>query len=127
MNNNQNPVIMTESDFQQIKSLIGPHNNSIHEMTLTYEMNRAILVKKEAFPSHTIGLNSLVTVLNVETQQQKTFTIVMPAFANIQHHTISILSPMGTALIGFRKGEEVVWEMPGGLKKFRILDVTQQL
>lgn len=125
MNNNMNPVIITEHDFQQIKSLINTGNSNRNERLLSNEMNRAILVKKDAFPINTVGLNCMVTVLNVATRQKKTFSIVMPEAADAQRNRISILSPMGTALIGFRKGEEVVWEMPGGLKKFIIIDVIQ--
>jgi len=122
-NNNMNPVIITEGDYQLIKGLIGNTGKGHNEMTLSHEMNRAILVKKDALPVNTIGINSEVAVLDIETQKVKSFTIVMPAMANMSLGKISILSPMGTALIGFRKGEEVVWGMPGGLKKFLILEV----
>jgi regulator of nucleoside diphosphate kinase len=51
---------------------------------------------------------------------------VMPEQADIGQQKVSILSPMGTALIGFRKGEEVLWQVPAGMKRFRILDVVNR-
>jgi regulator of nucleoside diphosphate kinase len=50
-------------------------------------------------------------------------TIVMPPHADIKQKKISILTPMAAALIGFRKGDEVEWKMPSGLKKYKILEV----
>lgn len=119
----RNPVIISEGDYEIIKNLVGHTHDGAQEMSLAYELSRAIIVRKEAFPPHTIGLNATVSVLDLDTRLEKTFTLVTPSLANIQKGNVSILSPMGAALIGFRKGEEVIWKMPGGLKRFRILDV----
>lgn len=51
----------------------------------------------------------------------------MPVRADISKGLVSVLSPMGTALIGFREGESVSWQMPGGLKHFRILRVNNDM
>ena len=49
--------------------------------------------------------------------------VVTPEKANIRQRLISIMSPVGTALIGFRKGQRVKWNVPGGKKVFTILEV----
>jgi regulator of nucleoside diphosphate kinase len=95
-------------------------------MTLAYELSRAIVVKKEAFPAHTVRINSKVSVLDLETNRVLDFTLVMPAHADMRQNKVSILTPMGAALIGFRKAEEVQWKVPAGMKRFRILDVKNQ-
>ena len=51
-------------------------------------------------------------------------TIVMPDKANIKENKISIMAPIGTALIGFRQGQKVKWEVPSGNKTFTILEVN---
>lgn len=117
------PVVIREDDYYLIKNLLQGQQEDAAEMTLLHEMNRAIIVKKEAFPAHAVRLNSQVSIQNLETNTLKVFTIVMPEKADIRESKISILSPMGTALIGFRKGEEVVWQMPGGIKRIRIMEV----
>ncbi|WP_276134789.1 GreA/GreB family elongation factor [Polluticoccus soli] len=124
--NDQNPVIMTEEDFQLLKPYISqlPEQNS--DMTLTHELSRAVIVSKDAFPPHTVRLNSKVSVLDLGTDRVMEFTIVMPAHADMRQNKISVLTPMGTALIGFRKAEEVQWKVPAGLKRFRILDVVNR-
>ncbi len=123
IDNDNIPVVIREDDYQIIKNLLQGQQDDAAEMTLLHEMNRAIIVKKEAFPSHAVRINSQVSIQNLENNVLKEFTIVMPEKADIRKNRISILSPMGTALLGFRKGEEVVWRMPGGLKRIRIMEV----
>jgi regulator of nucleoside diphosphate kinase len=53
-------------------------------------------------------------------------TVVTPEKANIKHRLISIMSQIGTALIGFRKGQQVKWKVPAGKKTFTILNVQHQ-
>ena len=116
---------MIEEDYLLLKRFV-QHAPQDDEMSLAYELNRAIIVKKDAFPPHTIRLNSYVSVLDLETNKLMEFTVVMPHEADIQQRKISILTPMGTALIGFRKADEVRWKVPAGLKRFRILDVVNK-
>lgn len=122
-NNNTQPVIVSETDFALLHKLLGNSVQSANDFSLLHELNRAIVVKKEAFPPHAIGINSTVCILDLESQTEKTFTLVMPVRADIRNGLVSVLSPMGTALIGFREGETVSWQMPGGLKHFRITRV----
>lgn len=120
----QNPVILTEEDYQLLKSLAAGTSDNNGQMSLAYELSRAVVVKKEDFPEGTIRLNSEVEVLDMDTQKAKRFTIVMPAQADIKEQKISVLTPMGSALIGFKKDDEVVWKVPAGLKRFKIVQVT---
>jgi len=124
MKDQKNPVVMTEEDYNLLKPYISRLPDKGNDMSLASELHRAVIVKKEAFPPHTVRLNSKVSVLDLETQKVMAFTIVMPKHADIRQHKVSILTPMGTALIGFRKEEEVQWQVPAGLKRFRILDVS---
>ncbi len=120
----KNPVIITEEDFQQLKGYINHDDRQDDEMTLSGELKRAIILCKDAFPPHAVKINSKVTVLDLKTDRTIEFTLVMPAHADMHKNKVSILTPMGAALIGFRKGEEVEWKVPAGLKRFRILDVV---
>ena len=122
----KNPVVITDEDYQLLKPYINTLAEQDNEMTLSNELRRAVIVCKDALPKHTVRINSKVSVLELETNKVKEFTIVMPAHADMQHNKISILTPMGAALIGFRKAEEVQWKVPGGLKRFRILDVVNK-
>ena len=120
----KNPVIITEEDYQQLKGYINHDVGNDEEMTLSAELKRAVIISKEAFPPHAIRLNSKVLVQDLDTDIGIEFTIVMPTHADMQKNKVSILTPMGAALIGFRKGEEVRWKVSAGFKRFRILEVT---
>ena len=126
-NNKKNLVILGEDDFRLLKQFtenFSPNADS-SEMTLSYELNRAIIVENNELPEDSIRLNSRVRVRELVSNKELEFSIVMPAFANIKEQKISVLTPMGAAIIGLCKGEKVEWKMPAGMKKFEILDVTQ--
>ena len=121
-----NPVIMTEEDYKLLKPYVDMLPDKNDQMSLAHELKRAVIVKKDAFPQHAVKLNSKVSVLDQDTQRVLEFTIVMPEHADMKQNKISVLTPMGAALIGFRKGEEVRWKVPAGLKRFCILDVINK-
>jgi regulator of nucleoside diphosphate kinase len=125
--NELNPVVITREDYDLLKRLTDRMPGKEADMSLGHELGRAIIVNKDALPPFTVRLNSKVTVVSLDTQRVMEFQIVMPEQADIDQQKVSILSPMGTALIGFRKGEEVLWKVPAGLKRFRILDVVNTL
>lgn len=124
--NQQNAVVMTEEDFNLLKPYFNKTPDKNNEMSLANELGRAVIVKKDAFPPHGIRINSKVSVLDLDTSKTMEFTLVMPEHADMKQQKISILTPIGAALIGFRKGEEVVWKVPAGLKTFRILEVENK-
>lgn len=128
MDNQKNQVILSEDDFRLLKQYAEtfPASADGNEMTLSYELNRAIVVENDDLPPDSIRLNSLVKVKELTTNKELEFSIVMPAFADIRQNKISILTPMAAALIGLCQGEKVEWKMPAGMKHFEILQVSQQ-
>lgn len=119
-----NPVVVPESDFPLLKRLASSQSVYVdEEMSLKHEINRAIVVKNSAFPANTVRLDSSVKILNLESQETTVFIVVLPKSADIRAKKVSVLSPMGTALIGFREGDLISWKMPSGMKHFKILEV----
>ncbi|MCE6990133.1 GreA/GreB family elongation factor [Dyadobacter sp. CY323] len=127
MNNQKNHVILSEDDFRMLKQFAEtfPGSANANEMSLSYELNRAIVVENEDLPPDSIRLNSHVKVRELTSNKEMEFAIVMPALADFNQKKISVLTPMGAALIGLCKGETVEWKMPAGMKKFEVLDVIQ--
>ena len=122
----QNPVFITQEDYNLLKPYIDKLPDRNDEMSLAHELKRAVVVKKESFPKDGVRLNSKVSILDLDTQKVLEFTIVLSEYADIKQNKISVLTPMGAALIGFRKSDEVRWKVPAGLKRFRILDVVNK-
>ncbi|WP_439556221.1 GreA/GreB family elongation factor [Dyadobacter sp.] len=127
MNTQRNHVILSRDDFRMLKQFTETlsNNTGTNEMSLSYELNRAIVVEDDELPADSIRLNSFVKVRELTTNREMEFSIVMPAQADFNAKKISILTPMGAAMIGLCKGETVEWKMPAGMKKFEILDVKQ--
>lgn len=127
MNNQKNQVILGQDDFRMLKQFAENFSGSAsaNEMSLSYELNRAVIVENGELPADSIRLNSHVKVRELTSNKEMEFSIVMPAFADFKQRKISVLTPMGAALIGLCKGETVEWKMPAGMKKFEVLDVIQ--
>ena len=106
MNNELNPVVLCEEDFSKLKQLVSVPAAKADEMSLAYEIGRAIIVKNESFPPNTIRIGSKVCIEDAETKKLHEFTIVLPSAADIKRKFISVLSPMATAIIGFRQGKK---------------------
>lgn len=122
--NEQNAVVITQQDFDLLKPYFTKQNGNSAEMSLSAELSRAVILKDDAFPPHAIRLNSKVQIQEESTGNIMELTIVLPQYADIKQKKISVLTPIAAALIGFRKGETVKWEVPAGMKVFKIIDVT---
>ena len=128
MRNNKEELILAKDDHEII---IGHLKQELNRSTfsrkeaeaLAAELKKATLVEKEKLPEDVVCLNSTVTVKEEKAAKAIQITLVTPEKADIKQRKISILSPIATALIGFRKGMKVAWTMPAGPKTFRILDV----
>ena len=87
------------------------------------ELKKAKLVNKDVFPMDVVRINSTVKVKAEGEDKMMELMLVTPDKANIREKKISIMAPIGTALIGFRQGQRVKWLVPGGKKTFTIMEV----
>jgi regulator of nucleoside diphosphate kinase len=71
-------------------------------------------------------MNSKAQVRDLETNEIMTYTLVFPGNANIDDGKISVLAPVGTALLGHRAGEEFEWHVPAGPVRLRVEEVLYQ-
>jgi regulator of nucleoside diphosphate kinase len=122
-------LIIKKDDFDIITKFLknGGSRSSFDRynvMELEAELKKAKLVSKENFPDTTVGLNSTAVIKDIETNRVLSITIVTPDKADISQNKISVLAPIGTALLGFQKGRQINWEVPSGKKKFMIMDVS---
>ena len=91
---------------------------------LQAELKKAKLVSAEDFPIDVVRLNSKIKIKAERSDKIMEITLVTPDKANIKNNQVSIMAPIGTALIGFRQGEKVKWQVPGGKTTFTILEVV---
>lgn len=123
-----NQVILLKKDH----AILNDYVRNLHGMQvsdkenfrrLSEELGKAKIVAEKNFPEDVVRINSTVVIKDIATNKEMTLTIVMPEHADIKQKRVSILAPIGTALIGFRKGREVSWEVPAGKKTFIIMNM----
>lgn len=118
--------ILSEKDFQIIHDLI--KNQSAIQQTkeiryLAEELKKAKVVKDNKIKGDIVQLNSKVQIEDQGNNKTMDFQIVLPSQANLKENKISILAPIGIALIGFKKDQMVEWQMPAGKKLLKIIHV----
>jgi regulator of nucleoside diphosphate kinase len=83
-------------------------------------------VSPEHVPANVVTMNSQVQVVDLETDERRSLTLVFPSMASIEVGRISVLAPLGTALIGSREGAHVAWQTPRGLRQLQVQRVVYQ-
>lgn len=91
---------------------------------LAGELRRARVVPRAEIPPDVVTMNSTVRVRDLETGEVDTYTLVFPHEADIAVNRLSVLAPVGTALLGYRAGDVVEWPVPAGVARIRIEEVV---
>jgi regulator of nucleoside diphosphate kinase len=123
---NHSPIYLTEEDHTKLRLLLASTSRAagVPAHALADELHRAIIVDAAIIPRDVVTLDSRVEYEDVDSGEIAEYEITLPERANVDEHRISVLAPIGTALIGFRAGEIVHWKTPGGICRLRILRVT---
>ena len=127
-----NQLVLRTDDYRLLTSYLNGRNGKTafdrkNAEDLQAELKKARLVSKEEFPLDVVRLNSTVRIKADDKNEIIELVIVTPDRANIKEKKISVMAPIGTALIGFRKGQKIKWEVPAGKKTFTILEVVNEL
>lgn len=93
---------------------------------LEEELERAVIVEEGEVPADTITLGSWARLLDLDSEEEIMVSPVMPSKANVEAGRISVLAPLGTAVLGYRADDTIEWRVPGGLRRLRVLSVMYQ-
>lgn len=124
-------IIITESDRRDLETLlssefvkvVGP---SPRFEELKAELRRAEVVSPEEVSKDVVTMNSTVVLRDLETDERETYTLVFPHEADIAAGRLSILAPIGTAILGERVGDEIRWPVPDGWRRLKIEESVHQ-
>lgn len=123
-------VVVTQRDAARLRALVasyarsGRDNEHLEELAL--EIERASVLEPQQVPADVVTMHARVQVLDLATGDRREVVLVYPAESDIAANRVSVLAPLGTALLGYRKGDEVEWQMPGGLRRLRVESVVQE-
>lgn len=93
---------------------------------LSRELNRAQVVPPQDMPPDVVTMHSQARILDVDTGEEMLFRLVFPDKANIEIGQISVLAPLGTAILGYRAGDTFKWRVPAGVRHLKVLEVVFQ-
>ncbi|HYG99052.1 MAG TPA: nucleoside diphosphate kinase regulator [Terriglobales bacterium] len=123
-------IVITERDLTRLQQLIDSARLQWRDQTLLDrlegELSRAKVVSGKQVSADVVTMNSRVRVTDLDTGKEATYQVVFPRDANASKNMISVLAPIGTALLGFKVGSEIEWETPGGLRRLRIDAIEYQ-
>lgn len=127
----KNQLVLRLDDYKLLTAYLNNwHGNTVVErnsaQVLQEELKRARLVEKEDFPTDAVGLNSRVKIKAEGKEDVMELILVMPDKADMKARKVSVTAPVGAALIGFRQGQQVIWQVPAGKKTFTILEVRNE-
>lgn len=118
-------IYLTQNDMDRLLKLVEEPGKRFEK--LESELVRANVVPRERIPENVVTMNSRVIFENETTRERREVTLVYPGNADIDAGRISILVPVGTALLGLRVGQCIDWELPGGeSQRYRIVEVPFQ-
>jgi regulator of nucleoside diphosphate kinase len=124
-------IFIADDDRARLDTLLRraiDHDNqhTAYLTALAGELRRARVVPRSQLPPDVVTMNSTVRLRDLETGEEETYTLVYPADADIEENRLSVLAPVGTALLGYRAGDVVEWPVPAGVSRFRIEKVLFQ-
>jgi regulator of nucleoside diphosphate kinase len=118
-----NSLIISKPDYLQLTKLIEQHDTPAAE-ALDVELSRADIVPDKDIPADAVAMGSQVTFVDLDSNEEKTISLVYPNEADVTQMKISILSPVGSALIGLRIGGNIDWPVPQGkVRRLKVIAV----
>ena len=126
-----NSIIVTQLDYQRLRQLAysGDTRNkgsaeNLHRLIM--EIKKAKVVKPTRIDPDVVTMNTELELTDLDSNTTRRLKLVYPQQANIGRGYVSILAPVGTALLGYKKGDIIEWDVPSGKKRFLIKEILFQ-
>jgi regulator of nucleoside diphosphate kinase len=125
------PIHITAFDLERLRKLIldaqsTEYRKSEYLEKLKAELDRANIVKPQEIPPTVVTMNSTIELVDLDTNEDEVYTLVFPEDADISKGKISILAPIGTAMLGYEIGDVFEWDVPAGKRRLRVGRIIYQ-
>lgn len=123
-------IQITDYDFERLRELLrtsklaGESDDAF--LKLEKELERAEVVSSRKISADVVTMNSIVRIKDLDTNEEMILQLVFPSDSNLDERKISILAPVGTAILGYKVGDIVEWQVPAGIRRLRIEEVLYQ-
>lgn len=127
-------IYITANDIEQLKKLLSEEKDrqgygngrGEHLKGLETELSRSIPVAADKVPPDVITMHSKACLLDLDSGEELVYTLVFPNEADIRQDKISVLAPVGTAMLGYRVGDRFEWPVPDGVRRLQVKSVLYQ-
>ena len=124
-------IFITDNDAKRLGEILGvagefKYRGRADLESLAGELRRAKIVASRAIPGNIVTMNTRLVLEDLDSRRDMDFSLVFPAEANADENRISVLSPVGTAVLGYAEGDVVEWDVPAGRRRLLIKQVVYQ-
>ena len=126
---NDRQIVISEPNARVLRTLLRARNATAHDQEhlheLSAELDRALVLEPSLVSPTVVTLHAPLRVRDLASGERHELTLVSPSEADVSIGRISVLAPLGTALLGYREGDIVERQMPGGLRRLLIESVMR--
>jgi regulator of nucleoside diphosphate kinase len=124
-------IFITCTDLERLEKLIQTEEEFVpgsktHLLELKSELKRAVVVEPQAIPADVITMRSQVLLKDLSSSEEMNCTLVYPDEADMLEGKISVLAPIGMAILGYRENDRVEWTTPGGVVLLQVEKILFQ-
>ena len=124
-------IYITELDYNRLGGLIDRtrERNGVDREYLNKleaELDRAEIVDPKDIPADVVTMRSKVRLKDLVSGESTTYSLVFPTEADSAEGKISVLAPIGTAILGYRQGDTIEWPVPSGVRKLKVEEILYQ-
>ena len=121
----RDPIIVTDADLARLRPVLDSTRGEATD-ALEEELQRAAIVRQADVPADVVTMNTDVLYEDCATGVRREVRIVYPKDADARAGRVSVLAPIGAALLGLRVGQSIEWHVPGGNRRVRVVEVRYQ-
>jgi regulator of nucleoside diphosphate kinase len=124
-------IWVTDADLERLRKLLEgtrlwSTRDREHLERLHDELDRAHVVPAADIPPDVVTMHSRLRLRDLDAGQDMVLTLVFPSDADVDQGKISILAPLGTAVLGYRRGDTFEWPVPGRVRRLHVAEVLYQ-
>ena len=124
-------IWVTDFDLERLRKLLAgtrlwSSRDREHLERLDEELGRAHVVSATDSPPEVVTMNTRLRLRDLDSGKDMVFTLVFPSDADVEQGKVSSLAPLGTAVLGFQRGDAFEWHMPGRVRRLQVEEVLYQ-
>lgn len=124
-------IIVTSADYERLESLLSSNLAQVaggpdRLQELQGQLSQARVVPQDSVPEDVVTMHSRVRLRDMDTGELESYSLVYPDRADIANGKLSVFAPIGTAILGYRVGDELRWQVPAGWRRLKVEGVDYQ-